>query len=129
MKTMSLILTTLILGVTGLAHANVITVKNSQQSVGPLSVTYSLAYQNAAHAVHFGPNQKVELQPGQSLKSQKADGLLIRKLNFVTGAGRTLSKSFSATSYGKEQSCSLAQSGDLKLWLGKHRLTCQHSNA
>lgn len=127
MKAIIILLGVLSMGLTGMAHANTISLKNSAKSIGPITVTYSKAYQNAGQSSHFGPEQQLKLKPGQSLQTQNVSGLLVKKLTFITANGKAMSKSFNPADYGKVQSCSLATSGQVQLCLGKHRLTCQHS--
>ena len=140
MKKLIVPLTLAMAAVTGFAYANSVTMQNASNSVGPLKVTYMTAHEDAAAgSAHFGDAHVTVLKPGASLNVNTPrngyhySGVVITKLVFVGGTGKHLSKSFNKSDFGKEMSCSSAtsetnQNGKLQLWLGKHRLTCQHNN-
>ena len=121
---------------TGVACANQVTIDNASDSVSPINVTYLVAHQQSGkHAVHYSSSHQVTLAPGKKLHvgvPQAGSGVMVTQLSFVTQSGRQITKSFDKSTFGKVMSCSFVTTqahpdGQLKLALGKHNLTCQHS--
>ena len=140
MKTIAITLAALAVAITGVAHANNVALSNSSQSTGPVKVSYVMANKNSGQVTRFGTNQTITLKPGQTVKvdtpqlGYQQAGLVVTNISLTTASGIKVSKSFNKSTFGQTQSCSYATSqsdpaGKINLWLGQHRLTCQHDNA
>ena len=123
----------------GVSYANTVDISNSNQSVGPVKVTYVTVQKNNNESGQYGDSQVILLKAGQTQnintpqKGFQYSGIVITQINFTTAAGKEMSQSFDEKTFGQAYSCSYStsnenQSGRINLELSEHRLTCQHSN-
>ena len=125
--------------ISGAAYANNVDISNSNQSVGPLKITYVTAQKNNNEPGQYSDPQVVLLKAGQTQNINtpqngfQYSGIVITQINFTTSTGKEMSQSFDEKTFGQAYSCSYStsnenQSGQINLELSEHRLTCQHAN-